>query len=96
MLAKLFLKKFAMLKHLISNSCKTGCSVRITKGNETKIIANKTPILVKTICRPKKFKMLPIQPSSPYTVASVKPATDVGKAKGRSTAASRNFFPEKL
>ena len=88
-------KDQAASSNSLSISCNTGCTVLTTKGKETKIIAIATPVRVKTTFIPRLCKKLPSQPSGLQTVAKVKPATDVGKAKGKSIAASSVFLPGK-
>lgn len=80
----------------ISISCNTGCIVRTTKGKETNTIALAIPNLVYITCTPNCERNLPITLLGLYTVANVRPATDVGIAKGRSIAASNKRFPTKL
>mmetsp|Transcript_21 Transcript_21/g.48 ORF Transcript_21/g.48 Transcript_21/m.48 type:complete len:201 (+) Transcript_21:454-1056(+) len=71
----------------------TGCMVRTTKGKDTNTMARATPKRVKTTEMPMLSSKRPKMASSLYTVARVRPATEVGSAKGRSTAASIHFLP---
>mmetsp|Transcript_22786 Transcript_22786/g.57952 ORF Transcript_22786/g.57952 Transcript_22786/m.57952 type:complete len:238 (-) Transcript_22786:495-1208(-) len=73
----------------------TGCMVRTTKGKDTNTMAMATPKRVNTTGSPTASRKRPSTVSSLYTVARVRPATDVGRAKGRSTAASIHLRPGK-
>ncbi|KAG6540014.1 hypothetical protein Mapa_018596 [Marchantia paleacea] len=67
--------------------------VRTTKGKDTKIIAKSTPIGLKTIFIFNHEQIGFIHPLSLNTVIKVNPPTEVGRANGRSTVASKSFFP---
>lgn len=76
-------------------TCNTGCMVRTTKGNDTNTMASATPRRLNTTLMPSLLSSAPMMPSSLYTVARVRPATEVGSAKVRSTAASLHFSTDK-
>ena len=72
-----------------SSSARTGWTERTQKGRVTKARASMMPIRVPATLTPKGL-------SGPYRVSRVRPATTVGRAKGRSmTRARRTRLPRK-
>ena len=64
------------------------------KPNKIKAIV--IPIGVNTILIPSGSKICPNQPELEYKVVSAIPETAVGRAKGKSTIASKLFFPKNV
>src|SRR5258708_11470450 len=71
-----------------SKSSSTGCTVRTTNGKPINVSATSTPSGVNATLSPSGARNWPIQPLGAYTAASAMPATEVGKANGKSTTAS--------
>src|SRR6266516_1414856 len=69
-----------------SSSCRTGCTVRTTNGRVTNIIASTIAVRVNATSTP-------IGERGPYRARSVRPATIVGSANGRSMIALTSDFP---
>lgn len=69
-------------------SAMTGCKLRTTKGKDTNTMARNTAARVNMRLIPAFTNQRPNHPWLLYTVARASPATAVGSAKGKSTAAS--------
>ena len=72
----------------VSSSASTGCTERTQKGSVTKARASRMPIRVPATFTPNGL-------SGPYKASRVRPATTVGRAKGRSTRAPTSRLPTK-
>src|SRR5579875_1502040 len=73
-----------------SNSSSTGCTVRTTNGKPVKISTNTMPNREYAPAMPSGTRYRPNQPLGTYKLEYTRPATAVGKAKGRSTRASNS------
>ena len=71
-----------------SSSSSTGCTVRITNGSVTNRSATRTAARLKAMS-------MPTGPLGPYSASSVRPATIVGSANGRSMIALTTLWPQK-
>ena len=73
--------------------CKTGWTVRITKGSETNIIAKQTRNSDEIVIAGINVNIFSKNPCLPYKNDNVNPATAVGNANGRSTQISKKLRP---